>query len=185
MAPKYKFTREEMIAAAVQVGREKGGGALSAKSLGMKLGISTQPVFTCFGSMDNVRSAVCSYAEELLSLYLDEGLRASEPFPGLCTEYIRFACNEPELYRLLFLQSSAADAPATITHARENVEAQMMKSYGMSPREADMYFSDVWLAVFGLAALIVTGKCPYTVDEVSAIFKRLCSGEFKLVKEAL
>ena len=181
MAPKYKFTREEMIAAAVQVVREKGGGALSAKSLGMKLGISTQPVFTCFGSMDNVRSAVCSYAEELLSRYLDEGLKASAPFLGLCTQYICFARNEPELYRLLFLRACGADAPATITHARENIEGQFVKGYDMSPEAAGMYFSDVWLAVFGLAALIVTGKCPYTDDQVSVILNRLCAGEFKPV----
>lgn len=184
MAPKYKFTREEMTAAAAQVIREKGGDALSAKSLGMKLGISTQPVFTCFGSMDNVRSAVCSYAEELLSRYLDEGFKASAPFLGLCTQYICFARNEPELYRLLFLQTSGTDTPSAIMHARGLIEAQLVQNSGMSPEESSMYFSDVWLAVFGLAALIVTGKCSYTDDEVSVILKRLCSGELKAVQTA-
>ena len=45
MAPKNKFTREEMVAAALHVVRRKGEDALTAKALAEELGTSTQPVF--------------------------------------------------------------------------------------------------------------------------------------------
>ena len=52
MAPKNKFSREEMVSAAVAVVRKKGLEGLTAKALAEELGTSTQPIFTCFGSMD-------------------------------------------------------------------------------------------------------------------------------------
>ena len=58
MAPKNKFTREEMVEAALRVVRKKGIDALTAKALAEELGTSTQPVFTCFGTMDAAKSEV-------------------------------------------------------------------------------------------------------------------------------
>ena len=54
MAPKNKFTREEMVDAAIRVVRAKGMEALTAKAIAEELGISAQPVFTCFSTMDTV-----------------------------------------------------------------------------------------------------------------------------------
>ena len=55
MAPKNKFTKEEMVEAALRVVRAKGIGGLTAKTLADELGTSTQPVFTAFKSMDGVK----------------------------------------------------------------------------------------------------------------------------------
>ena len=55
MAPKNKFTKEEMVEAALRVVREKGMEGLSAKSMASALGTSTQPVFTAFGSMAGIK----------------------------------------------------------------------------------------------------------------------------------
>lgn len=46
MAPKNKFTREEMITAALKIVRRNGAGSLTAKAIADELGISTRPVFT-------------------------------------------------------------------------------------------------------------------------------------------
>ena len=58
MAPKNKFTKEEMTEAALRVVRSLGGSGLTAKTLADELGTSTQPIFTAFGSMEGVRKAV-------------------------------------------------------------------------------------------------------------------------------
>ena len=54
MAPKNKFTKTEMVEAALRVVRAKGAGGLTAKNIGDELGTSTQPIFTAFGSMDGI-----------------------------------------------------------------------------------------------------------------------------------
>ena len=103
MAPKNKFTKEEMVEAALRVVREKGMEGLSAKSMASALGTSTQPVFTAFGSMAGIKQAVYDAAVRVYDSYTEKGLREQIPFFGVGIQYIRFAREEPALYRLLFL----------------------------------------------------------------------------------
>ena len=54
---KNKFTKEQMITAALDLVRREGTAALTARSLAEALGTSTQPVFTCFTTMDEAKRA--------------------------------------------------------------------------------------------------------------------------------
>ena len=63
MAPRSKFTRQELIDASFKIVRERGSDALTAKAIADELHISTRPIFTCFGSMDEVRREVRAAAE--------------------------------------------------------------------------------------------------------------------------
>ena len=56
MAPKNKFTKEQIVAAALNVVREGGISSLTAKTLAEKLGTSTRPIFTAFATMDNLKN---------------------------------------------------------------------------------------------------------------------------------
>ena len=98
MAPKNKFTKEEMVEAALRVVRAKGIGGLTAKTLADELGTSTQPVFTAFKSMDGVKQEVCAAAVRVYDGYTNAGLQEKIPFLGVGMQYIRFAREEPELY---------------------------------------------------------------------------------------
>ena len=102
MAPKIKFTRKQMTEAALRVVQKGGAGALTAKSMAKELGTSTQPIFTCFGTMDSLKGEVISAAEEIFERYVRKGLSERIPFLGYGMQYIAFAADEPELYRLLF-----------------------------------------------------------------------------------
>lgn len=55
MPPKAKFTRSQIIQAALAIIRENGMAALSARTLGAKLGSSARPIFTVFQSMEEVQ----------------------------------------------------------------------------------------------------------------------------------
>ena len=54
MPPKPKFTKEEIVAAALELVSEKGIEALTARELGVRLGSSARPIFTAFNSMEEV-----------------------------------------------------------------------------------------------------------------------------------
>ena len=49
--------------------------------------------------------------------------------------------------------------------------------------EADHYFRDLWLVVYGLAALIVTGSCPYSDRELGQILTGFSVAVCKAIKE--
>ena len=106
MAPKNKFTKKEMVEAALRVVRAKGIDGLTAKTIADELGTSTQPIFTAFGSMDGIKQEVYAAAISVYDRYADTGLQEEIPFLGVGKQYVRFAREEPELYRLLFLTQS-------------------------------------------------------------------------------
>ena len=87
MAPRNKYTREEMVEAAVRVVRKKGIDALTAKALAGELGVSTQPVFTCFHTIEEAKREVRTAARRMYDSYVEEGLRMTVPFLGVGMQY--------------------------------------------------------------------------------------------------
>ena len=186
MAPKFKFTRAEITDAALQVVRRNGIGALTARAIADELGVSTQPVFTCFSTMTEARGAVRSAAESIYDGYVEEGLRAEIPFYGFGMQYIRFAREEPELYRLLFLtqgQEQESLAVRSMRHLQELVRPSLMDIYRITAEEADVYFRDMWLAAHSISTLIVTGGCPYSDLDIGQILTGFSVGICKAIKE--
>lgn len=80
MAPRNKFTREEMIEAALRVVQKKGSSALTARAIADELGVSTQPIFTCFNTMEEAQKEVRIAAKKRYRSYVSEGLQAQIPF---------------------------------------------------------------------------------------------------------
>ena len=184
MAPRNKFTREEMVAAALRVVRAKGIDALTAKTIAEELGTSTRPIFTGFGSMDDVRRAVYAAAEEVYDGYTRQGLREEIPFLGVGKQYIRFAREEPELYRLLFLtRGREYSAMGSMRHLQTLVHPTLMAVYHITAAEADLYFRNLWLVVHSLSTLIVTGDCGYSDQEISQILTGISISIYKAIRE--
>ena len=184
MAPKYKFTKEEMVEAALQVVRTKGIGGLTAKTMADELGTSTQPIFTSFGSMEGIKREVYAAAVRVYDGYTDAGLKAEVPFFGVGMQYIHFAREEPELYRLLFLsRETDLSAMKSMEHLQQLVRPTLMRIYCMTSQEADLYFRNLWLVVHSLSTLIVTGDCPYSDQEIGRILTGFSISICKSIKE--
>ena len=184
MAPKNKFTKPEMVEAALRVVRAKGADGLTAKNIADELGTSTQPIFTAFGSMDGIKAEAYAAAIGVYDRYTNEGLQEDIPFLGVGRQYIRFAREEPELYRLLFLtRSKEYSAMASMRHLQEHVRPTLMNIYRITAGEADFYFRDLWLVVHSLSTLIVTGDCPYSDEELGRILTGFSISVCKAIKE--
>ena len=183
MAPKNKFTKVEMTAAAIKVVRKNGIGALTAQALAKELKISTQPVFTCFGTIGNLKSEVHIEAEKIFDSYIEEGLKEKIPFLGYGMKYFKFAKEEPQLYRMLFLASNENSALSGMKHAQDVLRPTLMRIYNINENEADRYFRDMWLVSHGLATLLVTGSCPYSDAELQKIMTGFSVSILKSIKE--
>ena len=173
MPPKVKFTKDEIVHAALNVARVKGLAAVTTRDIAAELSVSTRPIFTYFKSMAEVREAILHAAEKIYQEYLSVGL------------HLRFAREEPQLYRMLFLDSSAGKnrAMTTLDQARSLVHDCVTKIYLMDGKTADRLIRDMWLVVHSLGTLIVTGGCSYTLDEMGAILTGFCLSLCKAYKE--
>ena len=184
MAPKNKFTKEEMIAAALRVVRTRGIDGLTAKTMAEELGTSTRPIFTGFGSIKEVKQAVYTAAVRVYDDYTNLGLAEKIPFLGVGKQYIRFAREEPELYRLLFLtKTQEYSAVKSMQHLQAIVRPALMDIYHITEEEANLYFRDLWLVVHSLSTLIVTGDCPYSDQEIGQILTGFSISIFKAIRE--
>ena len=186
MPPKVKFQKEEIVQAALEVAREKGLAGITAREVAKALGVSTRPIFTWYETMDRLKGDVFDLAMARYRAYIEAGLQESIPFLGVWRQYLLFARQEPELYKLMFLtppEGAAGGAMEAMRFSRELVRPSLMRIYRLDERTADEYFLYIWLAAFSFATLIVTDNCPYTLDEMLAVGTKLSLAVCKAYKE--
>ena len=106
MPPKCRFTREEIIQAALDLTAEKGVGALTARGLAQRLGSSAKPIFGLFANMEEVQQEVVKAANLRYQEYLRQDMSAGRypPYKASGMAYIRFAREQKELFKLLFMR---------------------------------------------------------------------------------
>ena len=186
MAPKVKFQKEEIIAAAFRVVRSRGADALTARTLALELGVSTRPIFTWFDTMEELRAEVRALARDRYRTYIVRGLSEPIPFLGVWQQYLAFAREESALYRLLFLSQPDGESGGALEAMRFSqalARESVMRTYNMDAETADCYFRDLWLAAFSFATLIVTDNCPYTDEEMYAVGTEISLAVCKAYKE--
>ena len=186
MAPKVKFQKDEIVRAALEVVREKGVAAVTAREVAQALGVSTRPIFTYYDTMDQLRRDVYSAAKEECRAYIERGLAQSIPFLGVGLQYIRFAREQPELYKLLFLAppgETSGGAMEALKLSQNLARESLMRICRMDARTADRYFRDLWLVAFSFATLIVTGDCPCSDGEMNAVLAEVSLSVCKAYKE--
>lgn len=186
MPPSVKFTKEEIVDAALRVTRSGGIGSLTARALASELGASTRPMFTYFDSMDALKQCVREAAKGVYRTYIEEGLAGPVPFLGVGQNYVRFAREEPQLYRLLFLErpiDGGGGAMEALRFSQDLVREPLMRIYKMDGYEADCYFRDLWLVAFSLATMIVTNEDTFTDEQMSAILTEVSLAVCRTYKE--
>ena len=186
MPPRVKFQKNEIVQAALNVARKKGMDAVTAREVASELNVSPRPIFTYYETMDQLRRDVFDLAKEEYRTYIERGLAGPIPFLGVGQQYIRFAREEPELYRLLFLtkpDGAVGGAMEALKFTQDLVRESLMRIYRMNAHEADCYFRDLWLMAFAFATLIVTDDCPYSDEEMSTVLSEVSLSVCKAYKE--
>ncbi|MBQ7670066.1 MAG: TetR/AcrR family transcriptional regulator [Clostridia bacterium] len=186
MPPRVKFQKDEIVDAAVAVASEKGMEALTAREVAAALAVSTRPIFTWFDTMEELKAAVYDRVMERYREYLERGLAQPIPFFGVWQQYIRFANEQPELYKLLYLTKAggvSGGATEALRFSQELVRPSIMRIYNMDAATADKYFLHLWLTAFSFATLIVTDDCPYTEEEMLTIGTEVSLAVCKAYKE--
>ena len=186
MPPKVKFQKEEIARAALNVARKKGADAVTAREVAAELQVSPRPIFTWYESMDQLRHDVYELAKAEYRAYIQRGLEGPIPFLGLWQQYLFFARQEPELYRLLFLTrpgSASGGAAEALKFSQDLARESLMRVYNLDAHTADCFFRDLWLVAFSFSTLVVTGDCPYTDEEIFDIGAEISLSVCKAYKE--
>ena len=171
MPPKPKFTKEEIVAAALELVSEKGIEALTARELGVRLGSSARPIFTVFNSMDEVQEEVRAAALKRFESYAEKAMHYTPVFKQVGMQMILFAIEEPKLYQLVYMSENAGATDFESIVERLGDVAQLcvdviQRDYGLSAEDSKTLFEHVWIYTFGIGALCATGMCRFSQDEI-------------------
>ncbi len=171
MPPKFKFTREEIVQAALELTRTEGADGLTARSLAARLGCSVKPIFGLFRGMEEVRQQVLEAADALYQRYLREDMAAGRypAYKASGMAYIRFAREERELFKLLFMRDrQEEEIPAEDDSIRPLLEL-IQRNLGVDEAAARRFHLEMWLYVHGIATMIATSYLNWEEDFVSQV----------------
>lgn len=159
MPPKVKVTKEDIINAAVDLVHSSGAQAINARTIASALNCSTQPVFSNFATMDELRLAVVESADVLCQEYMRREVESGE-FPTYKANgmaYIRFAKEEKELFKLLYMRDRSGESIPEGTELTDEMESIVHNNTGLSGADAKLFHLEMWAFVHGIATMFATG----------------------------
>jgi len=188
MPPKVKITKEDIIRVSMDMVRKSGVDALNARALAAYIGCSTQPIFSNYLSMEDLKRDIMVTANKIYEMYLKEGISSGEypMYKASGMAYIRFAKEEKELFKLLFMRDRSEEIIAPeFDEITQNIIEIMQKNLGLSDKKAKMFHLEMWIYVHGIATILATSYLPLEWDEISSLVtdmyeglkKRYLSGE--------
>ena len=171
MAPKFKFTKEEVLTVTIDFIRENGIEALTARELAKKLESSTKVIFSLFSNMKNLEDEAKFAAENIFSEKVNLALKDDSPFKRLGVEYILFSKNEPKLFQWLFMKKgievgSFKDFLPMRDYEYKSVIESIDEEYKISIENAKKFYEHLFIYSHGIATLTVTGIYNFTPSEI-------------------
>lgn len=178
MPPRFKFTKEEIVQAALDITRESGLSALTARALAARLGCSVKPVFGAFKNMEEVQKEVMVAATRMYEDYLKTDMAKGQypPYKASGMAYIRFAKEEPHLFKLLFMRDRSGEK---IEENREEIRPliDLIKAnLGISEDDAYLFHLEMWIYVHGIATMAATSYLDWGDEFVSSVLTDAYTG---------
>jgi AcrR family transcriptional regulator len=186
MPPKTKITKDMIVQAAVEVAKQSGYEAINARTVSAQLRCSTQPVMYHFSTIDAMKRAAYAQVDHLHSEYLMAMIPEQDPVLGIGLNYIRFAVEEPQLFRFLFQSGYAAEhSLLEMIDSQELIPvlAAMQEGAGLSMEKTRQVFLTVALFAHGYASIIANNGLEYDEKLVAEHLERAWKGAFLAAKQ--
>ena len=183
MPPKVRILKEDIIDTAVGLVRKNGESALNARNIAVALKCSTQPIFSNFSTMEELRFAVIKAADDLCQEYMKREVEKGEypEYKASGMAYIRFAKEEKELFKLLYMRDRTNEVvPDEID---TNMESIVQENTGLEGLDARLFHLEMWAYVHGIATMLATGFCELDWDLISRMLTDSYQGLNKKFKK--
>lgn len=161
MPPTVRFTRDAVLHAACQLMRREGMEALNARAIAKELGGSTQPIFRLFTNMEDLHRELILYVARQFQAHAEADMAQSDsPYIQLCTTYLLYGRDEPELFKLLFMRDRVSEGEYSDQTNFDLVLNIIKKETPLDDETALRFFERTWLFIHGLAVCIATKYIP-------------------------
>jgi len=185
MPPTAKVTKADIIEASLNIIRHKGVSELNARAVAKELKCSTQPIYSIYASMEELKTEVTKTVNDYFDAYLYEHIKkshASSPYGASGLAYIQFAKEEKELYRLLFMQNNIYAQTWEDEH-RPYIK-MVMNATGLDMESAKNFHLQMWLFIHGISTFFATSYLDISDELIHEFLNRISGGLLSTYEES-
>ena len=177
MPPKVKIAREEIANAALEMIRQGGEASVNARSIAAVLGCSTQPIFSNFATMEELRGAVIDTAYECYLGFIQSEVKSGRypQYKAYGMAYIRFAREERELFKLLFMRDRTNEDTSPAIDFEEAVQI-IAGANGLTLEKARLLHLEMWTCVHGIGTMLATSFLSLDTELIGRILSDVYQG---------
>ena len=179
MPPKVKVDKEKITDAALELVRKSGRAALNARSVANVLGCSTQPIFSNYANMDDLKLDVVKRAYDKYLEFREVDISSGKypVYKASGMAYIRFAVEENELFKLLFM--SGEEELSGYEGSKKdwsNIVGGVASAMSLPEKRAEMFHFEMWMFVHGVAVMLATKNVDIDTETVSTMLSDVYLG---------
>ena len=179
MPPKTRISEEMIVSAALEIIKEHGEENLNVRALASKLNCSTQPIMYHFDTIEQLKNQVYAQADSYHTQWLMRSLGQTDPLLQIGLNYIRFAIEEPRLFRFLFQSGyvreknimEMIDSPQLLP-----VLSAMQQGLQLDREKTKEVFVTVALFTHGYASIIANNDLEFDEEIIAGYLERVLEG---------
>ena len=180
MPPKAKVTKEMIVDTAFKIVQKEGVDKVTARSISEQLNCSTQPVLYYFSTVEDIKKMVYKKADAYHSDYIMKTeIACGNPMLAIGMNYIKFAIEERNLFRLLF--QSDEFSGVSVLNLLETKEllpilTVLQNKLDMSMEDTKKVFGTLFIFVHGYASLYANNTMIYDELNVMKALEKILYG---------
>ena len=172
MPPKQRITREMILERSFEMFCREGMEVVNARSVAKALGCSTQPIFSYFSGMEDLKTALEQKAKELFENALKVEDLPGSPMINIGCAYTRFAAEQPCLFTHLFMVNKDDPLyPFMNEEARRDLVEKEAEHLGLPFEQAARVYVQMSIYIHGLAAVRAAHKADFTPEYMETLVK--------------
>lgn len=179
MSKSVTITKEMILGAAFDIAREKGLDGISNRELAKKLNCSIRPIYYQFENVEELYKELYNEIEKYFYKFLMDNMNDEMPkYKQVGINYIKFAKEEKELFKILFMSEIDLGLDDFINKDMEDFKelSKLIKiSTNLNDEDIESFHIKMWIFSHGLATLVASS----TINLSDEQLKQLLSLEFQ------
>ena len=162
MPARRKIQKEDIIQESVSIVAKEGINALNARK-----------IFYIYENMDDLKKDVMNEIVKIFDIEVLKSETGQLEYKDIGINYIRFAKEEPELFKIMFnrkINEGAFDF-IDLTGSAKTILETISKQTGMSNEDAKQFHLRMWLYVNGIASLAANQTVEFIDGEIAELLK--------------
>lgn len=172
--PKQVVTQEMILNSAMDITRRNGFESVNARSVADYMGKSVQPIYSYFQNMNELKESLYNRAMQFYDAFIRTNADMSN-LESLGEANIKFAKQEPNLFRLLFLTKLNFFHSFSDIYKKmgiESVARNIAAQFGASYEDASEIYVMMIIFTHGIATMLATGGAEIKDNEIRSMLNK-------------